>query len=389
MADHARKINRDRLLEQMTAIARFGGHALRTDDLQALLQEASALAAKGLGVTRAMILEIEFEGQSLLVRAGIGWHPGVIGKLSIGAGSRSPAGHALQTGKPVASEDLDAEARFAVPEVLREHGVKSVANVVIKGGGRPFGVLEIDSDERRRFTREDIGFLQSYANLLAAAIDRLRTSRELAAARDEAALLLRELQHRVKNNLQTITSIVRIQKTLSRNPEAQRSFETLMNRLTALSLVHKQLYIHNGARRIALNGYLEELCSNLITAGNLGADDIKLDLRLERVVVPVDIASSLGLIVNEFVTNSMQHAFPDRHGTVMVALAPVDPGKVRLVLADNGVGRSQAETAGEPVAPSGLGLQLIKSLTGQIGGTIEWTRSVEDRGTEAILTFPV
>ena len=388
MADRTPQTDHDRLLEQITAIAQFGDHALRTDDLQALLQEATALAAKGVDVTLAAILETDSDGRSLLVRAGVGWHPGVVGKLSIGAGGKSPAGHALETGEPVISEDLGAEARFEIPEMLRKHGVRSVANVIINGGERPFGVLEIASDERRRFSREDIGMLQSYANLLAAAIDRLRTNRELAAARDEATLLLRELQHRVKNNLQTITSIVRIQRSTSRNPEAKRSLDTLMNRLSALSLVHNQLYIHNGTRRVALNGYLEALCSNLITAGNLGTDEIKLELDMERVDVPIDIASSLGLIMNEFVTNSMQHAFPNRHGTVRVALASLGAGKARLVLADDGIGRPQPASARSGVS-SGLGLQLIKGLTSQIDGTIEWTRSPSDTGTEAVVTFPV
>ncbi len=375
----------DVVLERMAAIARFGDRALDVDDLQVLLQDAAELAAKGLDVGRSKVLELTEDGETLFVRAGIGWGPGVVGATTVGGGRKSGAGYALLTGKPVISEDLDRETRFEIPEILRRHGIKSVVNVIIKGVDRPFGVLEIDSDERRRFTQADVDFLQGYANLLAATIHRLRTNQQLRAAAEEKTLLLRELQHRVKNSLQTITSIVRIQRALSRSPEAQRSFETLMNRLTALSLVHKQLYARQETRALALNSYLEELCSNLITAADLGSDDIRLNLRLEPVVVPVDLASSLGLIANEFITNSMQHAFPSRSGTISVTLARVGPDKAHLTLADDGIG--QAAQASDEASPRpGLGQQLIRSLVEQVGGTIEWG---EGPGTRATITFPV
>lgn len=374
----------DVLLEQINAIARFGDHALHTDDLQALLDEAVALAAKGLDVDRAKVLELTEDGEALFVRAGIGWDPGVVGAARIGVGRESGAGYALLTGEPVISEDLDSETRFETPELLRRHRIESAVNVIIKGANhRPFGVLEIDSEKRRRFTQASVDFLQGFANLLAAAVYRLQMNQKLKAAAEEKMLLLRELQHRVKNNLQTVTSIVRIQKTLLQNEEAQRSFETLTNRLTALSLVHKQLHTREETRALALNGYLEELCSNLITAANLGCDDIKLDLRLEPIVVPVDLGSSIGLITNEFITNSMQHAFPDRRGAISVMLERVGRDRAQLTLADNGVGR---QPQGEAGTRSGLGQQLIQSLVEQIGGTIEWS---EGPGTQATILFPL
>lgn len=385
MVSQDARSDHDVVLERMAAIARFGDRALDVDDLQVLLQDAAALAAKGLDVGRSKVLELTEDGETLFIRAGIGWDPGVVGATTVGGGRKSGAGYALLTGKPVISEDLNRETRFEVPEVLRRHGIKSVVNVIIKGVDRPFGVLEIDSDEPRRFTQADIDFLQGYANLLAATIHRLRTNQQLRAAAEEKTLLLRELQHRVKNSLQTITSIVRIQRALSRSPEAQRSFETLMNRLTALSLVHKQLYARQETRALALNGYLEELCSNLITAADLGSDDIKLNLRLEPVVVPVDLASSLGLIANEFITNSMQHAFPSRSGTISVTLARAGPDKAHLTLADDGIGQP-AQASGEASPRPGLGQQLIRSLVEQVGGTIEWG---DGPGTRATITFPV
>ena len=168
--------------QQKAALAEFGIEAFRTDDLDALLTRAAVLAGQGLGVKRAKVLELLPPGDKLLIRAGVGWEPDVVGNATIDADRASPAGYALLTGEPVTSEDLENDERFRCPEVLRRHGIRSAVNVIIRGNNGPFGVLEVDSQQTRHFTEDDANFLQSYANLLAAAIDRLRTHRRLAEA---------------------------------------------------------------------------------------------------------------------------------------------------------------------------------------------------------------
>ncbi len=182
--------------QQKAALAEFGIEAFRTEDLDALLTRAAALAGQGLGVKRAKVLELLPPGDELLIRAGVGWEPGVVGNATIDADSASPAGYALLTGEPVVSEDLERDERFRCPEVLRRHGIRSAVNVIIRGKNGPFGVLEVDSQQTRRFTEDDANFLQSYANLLAAAIDRLRTHHRLAETAQQKDVLLHELQHR-------------------------------------------------------------------------------------------------------------------------------------------------------------------------------------------------
>jgi len=162
--------------QQQAALAEFGIEAFRTDDLDALLTKAALLAGQGLGVKRAKVLELLPSGDQLLIRAGVGWEPDVVGHATIDADRASPAGYALLTGEPVTSEDLQNDKRFRCPEVLRRHGIRSAVNVIIRGNDGPFGVLEVDSQQTRRFTDDDANFLQSYANLLAAAIDRLSST---------------------------------------------------------------------------------------------------------------------------------------------------------------------------------------------------------------------
>ena len=195
-------------LRQQAMLADFGRRALTTDDLDVLLRETAVLVAQGLGTEMSKVMELVPERDVLLLKAGVGWKPGWVGTAMAGTDTRSAAGYTLKMGSPTISEDVASDPRFDPEEIVREHGVISSANVIIRGRGEPFGTLQVDSTTRRRFTGHDIDFLQGFANLLGAAIDRLEATRLLAAAAEERAVLLRELQHRVKNNLQTITLAV-------------------------------------------------------------------------------------------------------------------------------------------------------------------------------------
>jgi len=163
-------------LRQQTVLAKFGELALRSDNLDEILAEACRLVGFALGTDPAKVMELQEDGTSLLVRAGTGWKPGVVGEVTLEVTDDSSEGYALKTGEPMISPDIATETRFRYPPYLIENGVQAVANVVIIGGQgrRPFGVLQVDSRTPRSFTSTDVAFLRSYANLLAAAVDRLR-----------------------------------------------------------------------------------------------------------------------------------------------------------------------------------------------------------------------
>jgi signal transduction histidine kinase/DNA-binding NarL/FixJ family response regulator/HPt (histidine-containing phosphotransfer) domain-containing protein len=175
-------------LRQQTVLARFGELALRSDDLDKILTEACRLVGEGLGTDLAKVMKLQDDGETLLVCAGVGWKPGIVGVLTLKAADNTSEGLALRTGEPTISPNILTETRFEYPPFLIDNGVQAMANVPIIGGeGRPsFGILQIDSRVPRQFTDGDTAFLRSYANLIAAAVERLRV---IGEARNGAARL--------------------------------------------------------------------------------------------------------------------------------------------------------------------------------------------------------
>jgi PAS domain S-box-containing protein len=175
-------------------VASFGARALEEGlGLDALLAEAASHAAEGLRVKRAKVLQHRPEADDLLVCAGVGWRPGVVGHATLPTGLASPPGRALRTGAAVALEDVRVAEGFEWSGLLREHGVVSLLTVPVRVPGRAvWGVLEADAEAPRRFGPEHGHFLLSLAGLLGAAIRRLGVEAELRAAGARAEALAAE-----------------------------------------------------------------------------------------------------------------------------------------------------------------------------------------------------
>jgi signal transduction histidine kinase/ActR/RegA family two-component response regulator len=166
-------------LRQQALLAELGRRALENSDTDIMLQESARFCALGLSVNYCKIMEYQPDQNRLLVRAGVGWHEGVVGHATLGADLASPAGYALHTGKPVITNRLSREDRFRTPALLIEHGIERAVNVILLGETKPYGVLEADSEAPGTFTEHDIDFLQGAANLLGLALARRRMMDEL------------------------------------------------------------------------------------------------------------------------------------------------------------------------------------------------------------------
>ena len=368
------------LLTQQRVLAKFGDLALRSMDLDEILTEGCRLVGEALDTDLAKVMQLHPDGRTLLVRAGAGWKPGIVGHTVVDAGSGSSEGHAITMGEPVTSDDIATEERFTYPEFLTDNGVHALVNVLIIGteGKPPYGILEVDSRTPRKFTAADIAFLQTYANLLAAAVDRFQMLEDLrGAVRDKERLLL-ELQHRVKNNLQVITAFVGAQSRRTTSPEARAELEAIGHRIETLRLVHDKLYAAGEVERVDLAPYLSELCGTLLKFHGGASTNVHLRTDLEPVHVRPEAAIPLGMIVNEFVTNSLKYAFGDQRGIVGVELAMAKDGTATLTLWDDGIGFD-----GTP--GGGTGMRLVNGLLGQLGATAQWCG---EKGARLVCKLP-
>lgn len=180
-------------MRQQAAVSRFGQRALATKSLYVIMNDAVSLVAKTLGLELCKILELLPGGKQFLLRAGFGWEDGLIGQATVSSGLETQAGFTLSSKHAVTFEDLQSEKRFGIPEVLRRHEVVSGLSVIIPGREWPFGILAAFSKERRKFTRNDIHFLETIANLLTTTIERARDERSLQkyadALREQAQVL--------------------------------------------------------------------------------------------------------------------------------------------------------------------------------------------------------
>jgi two-component sensor histidine kinase/HAMP domain-containing protein len=195
--------------------------------------------------------------------------------------------------------------------------------------------------------------------------------------------LLREVHHRVKNNLQVISSLLRLQAAGSTSPQTARLFQESESRIHSMALIHEQLCRSGDHTRIDFRDYVEGLTRNVLVSA--GAErPIRVALDVDPVTLDLDIATSCGLILNELLSNALKYAFPEgRDGVISVTFRCSD-GSATLVVADNGVGLPKVPAGQEP-APS-LGLRLVTALVGQLHGS--WLVEGEG-GTRITLTFQI
>lgn len=367
-------------LQQQGLVAAFSCFALESDDFQAILDEASRVAAEGLQVRLAKVLQFLPAEDAFLVRAGVGWHAGVVGAARIGADHESPAGYAFVTGEPVLSNDLEVESRFRTPKLLLEHGVRSAINVLVTDGGR-FGVLEVDSTHRSEFSTSDIAFLQALANTLSAALRaQEREDAKTAMLREKEALLqenqrllaekdllAREIHHRVTNSLQLVHGALSLQLRTVDDGRARASLEDAAARVLAIAAVHRRLY--RGGSPVAadakhyLHGLLEDLRLLLPSSG-----ERRLALETESLTLSADDLLHLGLIVVELVTNALKHG----SGDVAIAVER-EAAALAISVSDEGHG---FPADFDPARSLGLGLKIVTSMAGGDSTSVSVDRSV-------------
>src|ERR1700730_8489779 len=318
----------------------------------------------------------------LLVRAGVGWGEGVVGNATVGADLDSPAGYALQTGKPVISNHLENEERLRTPELLAEHGIHRAMNVILQGDGLPFGVLEVDSQAEGEFGEHDIAFLQGAANILGMAIEQQQYQRRLQAALDRHQILLKEVNHRVKNSLQVVSSMLQLQAHAVGDPDLSERLNEASSRVNAVGRAYERLAYNADYENIELVEYLREVVGDL--EATVAPCKIQFEAP-EEIQIPADRAILVGLIINELVSNAGKYAYPDRAGgLIWVRLFQSDKNSILVSVGDEGAGLPPGF---DPMTSKRLGTRLVNALSKQLGA--ELTRPITPIGTNFTLLIPL
>ncbi|MDB5366858.1 MAG: Signal transduction histidine kinase [Rhodospirillales bacterium] len=366
-------------LRQQELLAQLGVLALQRADFDELLHAAARLVAEGLLCRYCKVLELLPQERKLLVRAGVGWGAGVVGVAKIGADLDSPAGFALHTGLPVISNHLEHEQRFRTPTLLVEHGIRRAMNVILQGDGAPFGVLEVDSRDGDEFHDLDLAFLQGAANILGMAIERrnYQQALELSVARQD--LLLHEVNHRVKNSLQLVASLLNLQATATASDDVRDALHEASARIVAIALVHDRIYKTDDVRTVDLGEYLRDLGQSVAAAASQCHVHIEAAPGL---FIETDRAIWVAVIVNELVTNAAKHAYPAGADCVVdIKLTRMEDQMLELRLADHGRGLPEGF---DPGRSSGLGMRVVTALARQLDASFE----LRGPGTQIMLRFP-
>ena len=367
-------------VRQQQILSELGILALKGTPFPELLEHTARLTAEGLRADFAKVLEYLPDQNRLLVRAGVGWGPGVVGSATIGADLESPGGYALRTGVPVISNHLENEERFRTPELLLEYGIYRAMNVILQGEGAPFGVLEVDSRSEGEFSEQDITFLQGAANLLGMAIERQRMERDLRGALDRQQMLMREVNHRVNNSLQIVGSMLHLQGRRTEDKEVQHQLSQASSRVTAIARAHNRLYRTEEFTRLDLAAYLSDLCADFCEA--TPGCEIFVSAP-EHVILSTDRAITVALLINELITNVAKYAYPEGNCRAWVSVSR-EGGVITLSVRDEGIGLPQGI---DETTSTGLGMRLVGAFTRQLNGSVEVKR--HDPGAEFVIRFDI
>lgn len=232
--------------------------------------------------------------------------------------------------------------------------------------------------------RIEQGLVKSRDTLNAEIAERVKAEKKIKASLKEKELLLREIHHRVKNNMQIVSSLFRLQLRRIDDPKVLEILQDSQSRISAMALVHETLYQPSNLTRVNLRDYIRELSLNLFESYGIDPDIIQLQTDVESLTMGIDTATPCGLIINELVTNALKHAFPDnREGAIRIILKRNGADKdYQLIVSDNGVGMPKSVD----IRNTGtLGMQLVVNLTeSQLQGEIEVSR---DEGTRFVVRF--
>lgn len=315
--------------------------------------------------------------------------------ISFGDGITS---HIIRTRQRLALNNNAVEEMAKYGARTLENPARSYLGVPIFVGEEVTGVISIQNTLREgAFDESSVRLLETIAATVGASIQnatlygamqqevvvRQRAEAEIKLSLQEKEVLLKEIHHRVKNNLQIITSLLNLQSAQLKDPEAIALFRESQSRVRSMALIHEKLYQSKDLARIDFDGYVRDLMVYLFRSYMANPEHIRTHISTNNMFLAIDTAIPCGLIISELVTNTIKYAFPDgKRGDLYISLEPQDDGHLILLVQDNGVGFPDDFNWRESES---LGLQLVDTLSAQLHGK---TVVSGKGGTMFKITFP-
>jgi PAS domain S-box-containing protein len=285
-------------------------------------------------------------------------------------------------GRPIAAFSLDARAQEGIGAALDRNGAVSDFELSVKGGGSE--TIRVSLNAHRLL--DEKGNSLGIEGIIRDITDRKRAEESILASLQEKSILLKEIHHRVKNNLQIISSLLYLHELRAHDPADRRIIQDCRNQVLSMALIHEDLYGSKDFRSVDFGAYLDKLVNRLLVAFRMSGS-VAFIPSLQAISLGIDKAIPCGLVANELCTNALKYAFPEeaRAGAreLRVELSRPAGDMVSLVVADNGVGLPEGF---EPSRSETLGMQIVERLVKQLGGTISLAR---DAGTRWAILFPV
>jgi PAS domain S-box-containing protein len=368
-------------------------------DLATVLQRVVAGAQELCASERAILMLREPDSDVLVGRYEVGAPHMAYAGLRIEPG-KGLGGQVLRTARPWRTDNYATDPRFSKEYLAgaRAEGNIAVLAVPILNGTRVDGVFYVSNPSSQPFTDRDEELLVRLASHATIAIQnaqlywqaqeelaqRRQAEAQLTASLREKEVLLKEVHHRVKNNMQIVSSLLELQSDAIDDTVLLAPFRDSQDRIRSMALIHETLYQSQDLARVDLARYIHTLSAQLVRSYTVDPQRITIRIQVEPVILDIDQAIPCGLILNELLSNAFKYAFPQgRTGEVHVELHADTAQQAALVVRDNGIGFPDTIDFRHTES---LGLQLVAMLTEQLQGTIALQRA---GGTIFTLTFPV
>ena len=270
--------------------------------------------------------------------------------------------------------DLHAYKKY-FHQIMKGKSILSEAKILRKDG------TKVDTEfSNKRILIDGIPYMHTAARDIT---EWKKDKEKIKASLKEKSIMLQEIHHRVKNNLQIIISLMRIQARRAKHKETKQHLRTLQDRVFSMANAHEHFYRQPELDKINIATYIKGMVDHLCFLHNKSEKEIKIGLDLEEIYLALNKAIPFGMLLNEIVTNTLKHAFPGKKkGELSIRLYRDGNKRIRLYVADNGVGIPESVDRNNPET---MGLQLINDLTHQIGGEV---KIKNDKGTKINIIFP-